>query len=138
MLEVNSRISIPLREIDFTYARSSGPGGQNVNKVESKAVLHWQVTESPSLITSVKQRFTEKFHQRINSEGVLVLSSDKFRDRNRNINDCLDKLKAMILEIATPPKKRRPTKPSRGAVQKRIDTKKQNAQKKQRRGKIDF
>ncbi len=80
MLKVNNRIKIPLREFDFTFARSSGPGGQNVNKVETKAVLYWAVLESPSLPQDVKDRFTSKYHHRISSEGTLILNSDIILD----------------------------------------------------------
>jgi ribosome-associated protein len=138
MLKVNNRIQIPLREFDFTFARSGGPGGQNVNKVETKAVLYWAVEESPTLPRDVKDRFTTKYHQRITTEGILVINSERFRNKDRNMSDCMDKVKAMLLEVAVAPKKRRPTKPHKGAKEKRLRGKRENAEKKQRRGKIDY
>src|SRR5262245_57705749 len=107
MLEVNSRITIPETEFDFTYARSSGPGGQNVNKVNSKATLHWHVVGSPSLPEDIRARFLQHYPRRINRDGYLVLSSERFRDQARNAADCLNKLRDLLLAVATPPKPRR-------------------------------
>ena len=78
MLEVNHRISIPLKEFSYTFARSSGPGGQNVNKVNSKVTLHWNVTTSPSLPEDVRARFLATYPRRINKEGLFVINSERF------------------------------------------------------------
>jgi ribosome-associated protein len=132
------RICIPFREFDFTFARSSGPGGQNVNKVESKAVLHWDVAASPSLPQGIKDRFLDKFASRINADDQLVLHSDRFRDKTRNMADCINKLKEMLISVKSPPKKRKKTKPTRASKERRLDEKKQQSQKKGRRGKVDW
>ena len=84
MLKINERINIPLREFDFWFARSSGPGGQNVNKVNSKAFLSWNVKNSPTLPAAVKLRFMSQFSRRISKEGVLIIKSQRFRDQGRN------------------------------------------------------
>src|SRR3954468_939799 len=105
-IRVNAQIAIPRREIRFAFVRSSGPGGQNVNKVASKAVLRWPVVASPSLNELAKQRLLAKYRRRISTEGDLLLTSQRTRDRLRNIEDCLDKLRAMIQEALTPPTKR--------------------------------
>ncbi|MDA1050089.1 MAG: alternative ribosome rescue aminoacyl-tRNA hydrolase ArfB [Planctomycetota bacterium] len=135
MLEVNHRISIPLKQFAFTFARSSGPGGQNVNKVNSKVTLHWDVTTSPSLPADVRVRFLAQYPRRINKSGLLVISSERFRDQGRNVADCTNKLRDLILAVATPPKKRRPTKPTKGSKERRLAGKREKAQKKQERGK---
>ena len=134
MLEVNHRISIPLKEFAFTFARSSGPGGQNVNKVNSKVTLHWDVTNSPSLPEDVRARFLAQYPRRINKEGFLVIGSERFRDQSRNVTDCTNKLRDLILVVATPPKKRRPTKPTKGSKERRLAGKRETSQKKQARG----
>lgn len=136
MLEVTPQIKIPLREFDFTFARSGGPGGQNVNKVNSKAVLFWDIMASPSLSNAVKQRFEAKYAKRLSVEGVLVLSSDRYRDQKRNMSDCLEKVSEMLKSVATPPKKRKPTKPSKAAKRRRLEGKKKQAEKKGRRQKV--
>src|SRR5262245_42409094 len=103
MLAVNSAITIPDSELKFSFARSSGPGGQNVNKVSSKATLRFGAVDSPSLPPDVKQRLLGTFRSRLTSEGEFVISSQEFRDQPRNIEACLAKLKAMILAVARPP-----------------------------------
>jgi len=124
---------IPERELVFTFARSSGPGGQNVNKTETKATLRWAVLSSPSLPADVRARFARSFATRITTDGVLVLSSQRHRDRLRNIDDCLEKLSVMLRSVATPRRKRRPTRPSRFAVEKRIGAKKRRGSAKSAR-----
>ncbi|MDG2470456.1 MAG: alternative ribosome rescue aminoacyl-tRNA hydrolase ArfB [Pirellulaceae bacterium] len=133
MLKINERINIPLREFDFWFARSSGPGGQNVNKVNSKAFLSWNVKNSPTLPAAVKIRFMNQFSRRISKEGVLIIKSQRFRDQGRNNADCLTKLTEMIQMVAIPQKSRIPTKPSRNSKQRRLDGKKVNSEKKRRR-----
>jgi ribosome-associated protein len=98
-----------------------------VNKVSSKAVLRWPVTASPSLPEDVRQRFLERFGNRVTTEGELVLSSERFRDQKRNQEDCLEKLRAMLLDVAVPPKERRPTKPTRGSQRRRLQNKQERS-----------
>jgi len=138
MLIVNSRIQIPLSELDFSFARSGGPGGQNVNKVNSKAVLRWAVVVTDSLPYDVKARFLEKFANRLTAENEIIVTSQKFRDQNRNVDDCLEKLRAMIESVAERPTPRRPTKPSYSSTQKRVDKKVALSQKKKARRQVNF
>lgn len=133
MLVVSENIQIPLGEIEFSFARSGGPGGQNVNKVNSKATLRWSVVLSSSISEEVKKRFMNSFANRISAQGDLVLTSQRHRDQKQNVDDCLDKLKTMLLSIEKPPKKRKQTKPTKAMVEKRLDTKKQQSKKKSRR-----
>ena len=133
MLFVNHRIKIPLKEFHFSFVRSSGPGGQNVNKLNTKAVLRWDVEASRSLPQDVRGRFLRKYPRRVNAEGELVMSSQRFRNQGRNVADCLEKLRAMLESVAQAPRKRKPTKPTRAAAERRLKTKREQSQKKQRR-----
>jgi ribosome-associated protein len=132
-LSINDWIQIPLAEFEFSFARSGGPGGQNVNKVNSKAIMHWNVTQSPSLPEGVRQRFLTKYATRLTSEGVLVLSGQKYRDQIKNTEDCLSKLQEMVLSVAVPPTPRRPTKPTFSSKKRRAESKSQASQKKAQR-----
>jgi len=132
-LVVNSRLLIPSKELSLSFARSAGPGGQNVNKVNSKAVLHWNVVNSPSLPAGVKARFIQRFPQRVNHLGEVVLASDRHRDQPRNIGDCYEKLRQLILAVLVAERPRKQTRPTRGSVQRRLQTKRHLTQRKQRR-----
>jgi len=133
MLVVNQQIQIPLEEFRFTFSRSPGPGGQNVNKVNSKATLHWNVTTTTNLPEPVRQRLLKKFHRRINQEGEFFISSSRYRDAPRNEADCLDKLRAMIEEAAVAQKPRRATRPTAASKRRRRDNKRRQSEKKQQR-----
>ncbi len=133
MLVVNDQLKIPLREFRFTFSRSSGPGGQNVNKLNTKALLRWAVMKSPSLPEPVRKRLLSKHRRRVTSEGDLLISSQRFRDAGRNVADCLEKLRAMLAEAALAPRRRKPTKPTRASVRRRLDQKRRQSQKKQQR-----
>lgn len=133
MLIVNPRIRIPLEEIEFTYTRSSGPGGQNVNKVASKAQLRWPAATSPSLPADVRARFLQRYRSRLTNDGELLLTSQRFRDAHRNTDDCLEKLRAMLQAVAVAPVPRRQTRPTRGSVQRRLQDKKQRSARKEGR-----
>ena len=131
MIIVNDRLQIPQDELRFDFARSSGPGGQNVNKVNSKVVLHWDAVTSPSLPDDVRQRFIERFRHRITKAGDIVVHSQRHRDQPSNIEDCVEKLRLMLVEVASPPKHRKRTRPPRAAKEKRLREKKQRSQTKQ-------
>ena len=133
MLVVNDHLQIPLSELTFTFSRSGGPGGQNVNKVASKATLRWDVAGSPSLPPAVRQRFEQRYASRLTVEGELLITSQRYRDQGRNIADCLEKLRTMLAEVARPPKPRRPTKPSKASRQRRLTGKRKQSEKKTQR-----
>ncbi|MBC7691214.1 MAG: aminoacyl-tRNA hydrolase [Methylotenera sp.] len=133
MLFIPPSIQIPLSELELSYARSSGPGGQNVNKVNSKAVLRWNVLASPSLPLGVRARLIERLGSQLNSDGELVMTSDRFRDQIRNREDCFDKLRELIAAAAVIPKQRRETKPSYSSKRRVKESKSRNSDKKSMR-----
>ncbi|HEY7158575.1 MAG TPA: alternative ribosome rescue aminoacyl-tRNA hydrolase ArfB [Gemmataceae bacterium] len=133
MLDINDRIRIPEEEFSWSFVRSGGPGGQNVNKVASKAVLRWNLTASPSVPDDVKDRLRQRHHQRITGDGDLLLTSQRYRDQERNRLDCLDKLREMLRAAAVTPKRRRKTKPTRGSRERRLADKRHRASLKARR-----
>src|SRR6266436_1967483 len=126
-MEINDWLRIPDEEFAWSFVRSGGPGGQNVNKVASKAVLRWDLAASPSLPDDVKSRLRTQQRRRITSEGELVLNSQRYRDQERNRLDCLEKLRDMIVQAAAPPKPRRPTRPTRGSREARLQDKRRRA-----------
>ena len=132
-LVVEPDIRIPLREFEITFARSSGPGGQNVNKVSSKATLRWPMHQSPSLSPSVRTRFLARFGSKLTTEGELLITSQRYRDQGRNVADCIEKLRVMLAEVAVAPRKRRPSKPTRAAVERRLQEKRRRASTKRER-----
>ena len=127
MFAVNDRIAIAEDELQWSFVRSGGPGGQNVNKVASKAVLRWDLAASPSVPEDVKARLRARLRRRVTGEGELVLTSQRYRDQERNRQDCLDKLREMVAQAAARPKARRKTKPTRGSREARLRDKKRRA-----------
>jgi ribosome-associated protein len=132
-LRVNNRIIIPQSEMHFSFVRSSGPGGQNVNKVNSKAQLRWSVRRSTSLPDDVRARMLTRFASRITDRGEIVLTSQRYRDQARNVGDCLTKLREMLAAVAVPPKRRKKTRPPRSATESRLRDKRVKADKKRSR-----
>ena len=133
MLSVNSRITIPDAELELSFVRSSGPGGQNVNKVSSKAVLRWHFASSAALPADVRARFVTRYGNRLTTEGDLVMSSQRYRDQGRNVEDVQEKLREMIHSVLQAPKRRRPTRPTKASVARRIKSKQARSRTKQMR-----
>ena len=130
---VTSHIQIPVSELAWTFSRSSGPGGQNVNKVNSKATLRWNVVANQTLPAAVRQRFLKTFSNRINAEGEFILHSQRYREQERNRADCTDKLRQLVASVATAPKPRRKTSPTRASRERRLKDKRRRSQTKQLR-----
>lgn len=126
------------REIEWAAVTSRGPGGQNVNKVASAALLAWPFMRSLALNEEQKQLLAIKMHTRINSENEVYLRSDEYRDFPRNKERCLEKLKQMVGHALHKPKVRKKTKPTRSSQLKRKESKKKRAQTKQMRGKVSY
>ncbi|MCC7442782.1 MAG: aminoacyl-tRNA hydrolase [Bdellovibrionales bacterium] len=133
MLEVTPRIRIPMREFTFRAVRSSGPGGQHVNKTSTCAELRWSLRHSPTLPDDVRRRFEDRFASRLTQEGDLVLQSDVHRSLPRNKDECLSRLRGFLLQVAEPPKPRRPTKPTRSSGRRRVEGKRHRSEVKKGR-----
>lgn len=135
MLIINSRLSIPDGELIETFVRSSGPGGQNINKVASAVQLRFGVENSTALSEEVKQRLKRLAGRRMTSEGVIVIEAKRYRDQEKNRADARERLAALIRRALEQPKPRKRTRPSRSAVQERLDQKRKNSERKKMRRK---
>lgn len=133
MLVINSRLQVPLKEFEFTFARSPGPGGQNVNKLNTKVILRWNLDSTSSLPETVLERIRNKYKRRITKNGEMIVTSTRFRDQGRNVADALNKLRELILAVAEEPRPRKKKKRSRAANQKRLDNKRRLSDKKKSR-----
>jgi ribosome-associated protein len=129
MLKVNETLSIPDRSISIRYVRSRGPGGQNVNKVNTRAQLTFDLKDCLEIPPAPKQRLRQLAGRRLNQKGELLLESDRFREQNKNRQEVLNRLRRMIRQALIKPKLRRPTKPTRASKRKTKATK-------QHRGKL--
>mgnify|MGYP001812065612 CR=1 FL=1 len=132
-LIINDRIQIPFDELHMSSSRSSGPGGQNVNKVNTKVTLHWNVAESTALPEDVQKRLMRVAANRVSKTGYLIVTSQRYRTRQRNYDDCLHKLRVMILDVAKPPKRRKATRPTLNSQLKRRRDKRRKSDKKKLR-----
>lgn len=126
-------MALPARELRWSYARSSGPGGQNVNKTSTKALMTWDIRANKSLPPDVRGRLQTTFGHCISDDGVLYLQSDRYRDQSRNRKDCLEKLTKMIRAVVVPPKERRATRPSAASERARVVAKRHKSEKKSQR-----
>src|ERR1700719_3388475 len=124
MIRIDHRISIDKRELEERFIRASGPGGQNVNKLATAVQLRFDVGHSPSLPAQVRTRVGRLAARRLTRDGVLVINAQRHRTQERNRQDALDRLIALIQRAAVAPVPRRPTKPTRGSKERRLATKK--------------
>jgi ribosome-associated protein len=137
---MNRKIDISLigAELMFTTSRSSGPGGQNVNKVNSKVTIRWNVADSFAITQEEKETLLQKLGGKLTVDNVLIVTSQDKRSQLENKEAAILKLERMINKAFEVKKKRKATKPTKSSVQKRIQSKKQHSEKKQRRQQSDF
>lgn len=139
MIKITDKISIDEAEIHETFVRSSGPGGQNVNKLSTAVELRFDARYSPSLPTDVSIRLQKLAGNRLTKDGVIVIEAQRHRTQERNRADALEKLVDLVLQATHVPKPRRATKPTRAAKAERMDRKKQRGRVKTlRNSKPDF
>lgn len=130
MIAVTDSVSIPDDELQWEYARSGGPGGQNVNKVASKATLRWAVAASAAISPDAKARLLAAHPSHVTTEGEFLVTSQEYRDQERNRQRCEEKLADMVRAALTPPKPRKKTKPTKASQRRRVDDKKRQGEKK--------
>lgn len=132
-LRVNERIVIPAAELRLSYVRASGPGGQNVNKVASKAVVRFDLAASTALAPEEKARAATRLASRLTQAGELVVTNGATRDQTRNREAALARLAVLVAGAVARPRLRRPTRPSATAVEKRLTGKHRRAETKRER-----
>src|SRR5712691_294721 len=133
MIAITDTLALDEAELSESFIRASGPGGQNVNKVASAVQLRFDVLQSASLPQAVRERLERLGGRRVSQDGILVITAQRFRSQERNRADALDRLIALILRAATPPRPRRVTRPSAAARRRRLADKAQRARLKQQR-----
>lgn len=136
MIEVTPAISLDESELSIEAVRSSGPGGQHVNKVATAVQLRFDVAGSPSLPDDVRERLMRLAGRRVTAEGELILEARRYRSQERNRRDAVDRLVALIVRAAEPPKARKKTKPTKASKKRRLDEKSRRSSIKKARGRV--
>ena len=138
MLDITPDWSIPDEELVERFVRSSGPGGQNVNKVSTAVELRFDVRQSPGIPEPIRERILARRDRRLTDEGVLVISAQRFRTQDRNREDARERLRAFVESGLHAPKPRIATRPSRASKQRRLDEKRGRSTIKQGRTRRDW
>jgi ribosome-associated protein len=132
-LRIDARVTIPGRDLSWTAVRSSGPGGQNVNKVSTKVVLRFDLRGTSALNEAVKARLRVLGRGRLDADGNIVIASQQTRNRLKNLEDARHRLAELIRAALVEPKRRRATKPSRAVKERRLRDKRHHSEKKRDR-----
>ncbi len=128
---------LPAAALDIRFSRSGGPGGQNVNKVETRAEVRFDLRGSPLLRDADRERALARLATRLTNDGVLAVASERTRHRERNLQEALDRMGELLREAMRPPKVRRPTRPGRAAKERRLKAKRHHAERKAGRGAVE-
>jgi len=137
-VRITPQLGIDENEISFDFIRASGPGGQKVNKSSTAVQLRFDVLHSPSLPEEVRRRLISLAGKRLSEEGILIIEAKRFRSQDRNRQDAVDRLAALVRRATHKPRRRRPTRPSAAAHDRRLQEKKQRSTLKKQRTRRDF
>lgn len=137
-IAITPLIAIEERELDETFVRASGPGGQNVNKLSTAVQLRFDLRASPNIPPGMKARAEKLAGQRLTREGVIVISADRFRTQEQNRDDARARLVELLQRAAVVPKVRRKTRPTLASKKRRVEGKKHRSEIKSRRGRPDL
>ena len=136
LIDLGNNVHCREEELHFDFVRSSGPGGQNVNKVATAVQLRFDVLHSPSLPDAVRIRLIRLAGKRLNRDGVLVIDARRYRSQERNRDDAIERLRGLVERAAQEPKVRRPTRPTRASRERRLGDKKRRGDTKRMRGTV--
>lgn len=134
MIEISRSLRIPDSELRLEYSRSTGPGGQNVNKLETRVTILFDVEESPSLSETQRDRIHATLRTRITKKGILRVTSQRHRTQAANRNAAMERFIDLLKDAIRPARKRKPTKPTKASNQRRLDSKKKRGDSKRGRG----
>jgi ribosome-associated protein len=137
MIEITDRIALDEAELEFSFIRASGPGGQNVNKVSTAVQMRFDARRSPSLPDEVSARLQRLAGSKLTLDGVIVITANRHRTQERNRADAIERLVALIARAAIAPVKRRPTRPTKASKERRLAGKARRAAVKSLRGKLE-